>query len=107
LESAGCSHSFNRQVDFGSNRIKLSVICFENEDNVIKYEKRITLAGDANIDETILNSEESDSELELKIPKKNGQSYWAEIIKAPTERDVVWKSVHDYYYEEVNDLKEK
>lgn len=106
MDAPDCSHSFNRMMDIGHNWLKLAIICFESEDNVVKYERKITLAGDANVEDLIMKDEGSDSTIEIKIPKKQ-TSYWPEIVKGTTERDVVWKSLNDYYHDELMDLKEK
>lgn len=85
----------------------MSVICFENEENVKKYEKKITFAQDVDFDEMKIK-EEADGVLELKLPKKSGVSYWPELLRnLNPKKDYVWKYINDYYFEEVQDLKEK
>ena len=79
-------------MDIGQNWLKMSVICFENEENILKFEKKVTLAGDAKVEDMVMKDEGSDSTIEIRIPKKQ-TSYWPEIVKGTGERDVVWKSV--------------
>lgn len=46
-----------------------------------------------------------DGEVEIKIPKKETQVYWPEIIKSLNPAtDYVWKSVHDFYLDELKDI---
>ena len=107
IDSAGCGQVLNRSVDIGPQWIKVSVVCFESEDNVRKYEKKITFAQDVDFDEMRMKEEE-DGVLELKVPKKSGPSYWPELLRNLNPKtDVVWKYINDYYFEEVQDLKEK
>jgi hypothetical protein len=107
IDGQGCAQVFNRSVDIGPQWIKVSVICFENEEDVKKYEKKITFAQDVDFDE-MRSKEEADGILELKVPKKSGVSYWPELLKNLNPKtDVVWKYINDYYFEEVQDLKEK
>jgi len=107
IDGPSCAQVFNRQIDIGGNWIKVSITCFDNENDIKKYEKRITFAKDMNYDE-MRSKEEGDGLLELKIPKKSGPSYWAEILlNLNPKKDVVWKYIHDYYFEELQDLKEK
>ena len=54
------------------------------------------------------SKDEDDGILELKVPKKSGVSYWPELLRNLNPKtDVVWKYINDYYFEEVQDLKDK
>jgi hypothetical protein len=49
-----------------------------------------------------------DGEVEMKIPKKEAQVYWSEIIRNfNPSTDYVWKSVQDFYLDELQDLQPK
>jgi hypothetical protein len=64
IDGSVCSQVFNRQIDLGVNWIKISVTCFESEDDIRKYEKKVTFAKDVDLDE-MRSKEEGDGLLEL------------------------------------------
>lgn len=107
MDDPGCSLAFSRQMEIGPSSISLSVVCFENETNVKKYETKITFANEIDYVK-IVQKEEGDGQIEFRVPKLEGQIYWSEILKNPNAANVVvWKSIQDYYFEEVNDLRLK
>lgn len=94
-------------MGFSPSSLKISVICFEDEQHVTKFEKKLIFAEELVLNKSISNESTQDGEVEFKLPKRVAPSYWPEILKQPTERDIVWKYINDYYFEENMDMKEK
>ena len=42
MDAPDCQHSFSKHIDVGSDSLKLSVVCFESETDVRKFEKKVS-----------------------------------------------------------------
>jgi|688.fasta_scaffold495863_3 hypothetical protein len=71
MDEPGCSLAFSKQMEISPSAISLSVVCFEDETNVKKYEKKITFANEIDY-VNIVQKEEGDGQIEFKVPKAGG-----------------------------------
>ena len=71
MDGEGCTQSFSKQMDVKDNDLKISVICFENENDVKKFEKTIKFANEVDVMD-IVTKEEGDAVIEFRVPKTGG-----------------------------------
>ena len=84
----------------------MSAVCFEAEDNIKKYERKIELPREINVERSEFTWE-SDGKVHIQLRKKDLPSYWQSLVKLPEGTDLIenkvamWKAMHIKYSESV------
>lgn len=53
MEGEGCPQSFGKQINVGPNYLHVSVMCFESEEKIKQFEKKIEFSNAVNMQDAL------------------------------------------------------